>query len=61
MPNKVQAIKEMLTPTTRKQLRCFIGLVNYYRDMWKGRSELLAPLTDLTSKNVPIKWTEKHH
>ena len=57
MPNKVQAIKEMLTLTTRKQLRHFIGLVNYYRDMWKGKSELLAPLTDLTSKNVPFNWT----
>ena len=60
MPNKVKAIKEMLPPTTRKQLRRFIGLVNYYRDMWEKRSELLAPLTDLTSKNVPFKWQEQH-
>ena len=55
IPTKVKAIKEMLPPTTRKQLRRFIGLVNYYRDMWEKRSELSAPLTDLTSKNVPFK------
>ena len=60
MPNKVRAIKEMIAPTTRKQLRRFIGLVNFYRDMWQKRSELLAPLTDLTSKNVPFKWTDMH-
>ena len=60
MPNKVTAIHEMQPPTTRKQLRRFIGLVNYYRDMWPKRSELLAPLTDLTSKNKPFKWKEHH-
>jgi hypothetical protein len=60
MPNKINAIKEMTAPTTRKQLRRFIGLVNYYRDMWPKRSELLAPLTDLTSKNKTFKWTEVH-
>ena len=28
--------------------------------MWKGCSELLAPLSSLTSKTVPWKWTEVH-
>ena len=30
---KVEAIKNIATPKTRKQLRGFIGMVNYYRDM----------------------------
>ena len=60
MPNKVEAIKNMARPTTRKELRRFIGMVNYYRDMWCRRSDLLAPLTSMTSKNVKFDWTDEH-
>ena len=35
-------------------------MVNYYRDLWIRRSEVLAPLAALTSKKVPWKWTDKH-
>ena len=48
-------------PTTRKQLRSFIGMINYYRDMWRKRSEVLAPLTELTSTTMLWKWKEKHN
>jgi transposase InsO family protein len=58
--NKVQAILLIKAPTTRKQLRRFIGMVNYYRDMWPLRSHLLAPLSALTSVNVRWKWTDEH-
>ena len=43
-----------------KQLRQFIGMINFYRDMWQKRFELLAPLTSLTSKNVKYKWKDEH-
>ena len=58
LPNKVDAIKNLAPPKTRRQLRSFIGVINYYRDMWKGRSELLAPLSRLTSNAVKWQWTE---
>ena len=53
---KVEAIKNLKPPKTQKQVRSFVGLVNYYRDMWPGRAKTLAPLTKLTSKNVKFKW-----
>ena len=34
MKNKVQAMMNIAEPKTRKELRSFIGIVNYYRDMW---------------------------
>ncbi len=58
--NKVEAILKIKAPTTRKELRQFIGIVNYYRDMWFRRSELLAPLTSLTSNNVKFEWLPSH-
>jgi len=33
IPKKAQAIEDIATPTTKRQLRRFIGMVNYYRDM----------------------------
>ena len=49
---KVEAIQALAVPKTRKQLRQFIGTINFYSDMWKKRSELLSPLTALTSNNA---------
>jgi hypothetical protein len=42
MRNKVEAILNIKAPKTRKELRQYIGIVNYYCDMWFRRSELLA-------------------
>ena len=58
--NKVEAILAIKTPQTRKQLRGFIGMVNFYRDMWPRRSELLAPLSAMTSSNIKFEWTKEH-
>ena len=51
---KIQAILNLKTPTTCRHLGGFIGMVNYYRDMWPHRAETLAPLSSMTSSKV--KW-----
>jgi hypothetical protein len=34
-------------PNNVKELRYFLDMVQYYRDMWARHSDMLAPLTDL--------------
>ena len=58
LPKKVKSILNIKPPTKRKELRSFIGIVNYYRDMWVRRSEVLAPLNRLCSKKHKWKWTD---
>ena len=41
-PKKIQAIKDLKAPTNRKQLRRIIGIINYYRYMWRIHPILLA-------------------
>jgi hypothetical protein len=51
----------MVHPKTHRDVRRFIVMVNYYRDMlWVLRSELLAPLTSMTYKNNKLNWADEH-
>ena len=50
LPDKEEAIMNISVPTTRKQLRSFIGLINYYKDMWQHGFGILTFLLDMTPK-----------
>jgi hypothetical protein len=71
--NKVQAILAIKPPTGVRQLRHFLGMVQYYRDLWARWSKMLAPFTLLVgecgqtkttkakgTKKVPWHWDEVH-
>ena len=53
---KIEAITNMAPPTPQKQVQTFIGVINYYRNMWTRRSHVLAPLTKLTHIKRNFKW-----
>ena len=55
-PKKVEAICRLSPPKTKRQLRHFLGMVNYYRDLWRRRSHILSPLTGLVSPTTQFKW-----
>ncbi|XP_062572789.1 uncharacterized protein LOC134234761 [Saccostrea cucullata] len=59
-PDKVSAIQQANHPTTKKQLRSFLGLVNFYRKFISNFAHIALPLTDLIRKFSPSKlqWTE---
>ena len=49
----------MAAPTTKKQLQSFKVAFNYYRDMWKHRSNILTPLSSMTFKQAKWNWSLK--
>jgi hypothetical protein len=59
-PKKVQAILVLNLPNNVKELQQFLGMVQYYRDMWQKHSEMLAPLTDLVKECGETKTTKKN-
>ncbi len=52
--NKVQAILTIKLSTGVRQLRHFLGMVQYYRDLWARWSNMLARLGSAVRQN-PIK------
>ncbi|KAL1261364.1 hypothetical protein QQF64_006629 [Cirrhinus molitorella] len=52
---KVAAILSAPRPTSKTQVRAFLGLAGYYRCFIPNFSSLAAPLTDLTRKGQPEK------
>ena len=58
-PKKVEAILALNPPKNVKDLRRFLGMVQYYRDLWAKRSEMLAPLTSLVGECGHTKVTKK--
>jgi hypothetical protein len=50
---KIDAVLKMEAPKTLKELRGFIGMVNYYPNMQPHRAHILMPLTSQTG--VPKK------
>ena len=50
LPEKVQAISDYAKQVTIKQLRAFVGLVNYYHNCLKNLAEALAPSKQFLSK-----------
>ena len=57
-PFKVQAVQNFPRPTTVKEVRQFLGFINFYRRSIDRMSELAAPLVNLTRKNVDFVWTD---
>ena len=58
--DKVKAIRELEPPTTKKEIRSFIGSCSYYRKFLPNFSGIAKPLIDLTKKNTRFKWGDAH-
>ena len=43
-------------PQNRKELRRFLGMINYYRDVVPNKTSLYKPLHRFTSNKIPFTW-----
>lgn len=57
-PEKVRAVLEWERPKTVRSVRGFLGFANFYRQFIRNYSDIAAPLTNLTKKDKPFKWTD---
>ena len=61
-PKKVQGIVDLSKPQTAKEMKSLIGMIQFYRDMWKRRSHILSPLIDAAAGKkgrTTITWNEE--
>ena len=59
-PRKLEAVRDYLTPVSKKQVRTFLGPAGYYCLFVSHFSTIAEPLTDLTKSRNPdrVKWTD---
>jgi len=60
-PRKVEKIKNIARPTTKKQVRSFLGMVGFYRRFIPRFAEMALALTELTKGTKPqqVKWDDQ--
>ena len=57
-PDKVRAIQEMPAPSTEKQVRGFLGRLNYIARFISQLTATCEPIFKLLRKNQPMEWDE---
>ena len=56
-PRKIEKMLAIRAPENRTELRSFVGMINYYRDMRQGRVRMLAPLTKMCGSKGKFEWS----
>lgn len=58
-PDKIRAVKAFPVPKSKKNVKQFLGLVNYYRRFIPNMAKIAKPLNDTLKKSNQFKWTEE--
>ena len=55
---KIEAINRFPVPTGKREVRSFLGMVNYYRRYCTNFAKVAEPLTNTLREGQRFKWTE---
>ena len=58
--DKVTVITAMSSPTSKKQVQSFIGMINYLSKVSLRLSELTEPIREPSKDKVPFNWGPEH-
>ena len=55
----ISAVLKLKEPKNRKQVRGFLGTINFIKNHIHNRAHIMQPITELTKKDTPWKWGPK--
>ena len=58
---RVQAILDLRSPNSVKELQSFLGIVNFYRNFMPNLATKASTLYDLLSKDRNFEWAQEHN
>ena len=59
MRDKCEAIRNLKVPTCSKEVRSFVGAVNYLSDYIPNLQKLLRPLHKISNKRSTFLWSDE--
>ena len=60
IPDKIQAVTNMTTPTSVTKLQCFLGMCNFLSKFSPRMAEISKPLCQLICNGIPFIWEPDH-
>ena len=60
MPDKIQAVTNMTTPTSVTELQHFLGMYNFLSKFSPRMAKISKPLHQLTCNSIPFIWEPEH-
>ena len=57
LPEKLDSIRKIPAPTTPKEIKQFLGIVDSSRKFIPRFADIARPMTNLTRQDIPFEWT----
>lgn len=59
VPSNLKVVESFKIPSTKKEVRQFLGVTGFYRRFIQNYSQVALPLTNLTKDKTPFSWSRE--